>query len=105
MPPAAFCTSACASSPALRVAHGDCDEVLKHLHIRRADDARVDPDLPDGPLPVCFNGDHSAPRGSDHGGALELVLNLLQPALHLLRLLHDLEHVHKSLDAISPVVP
>src|SRR5215204_4961675 len=77
----------------LRLGHGHEDQVLEHLHVLRIHDAGVDLDRPHLPLAVGRDRDHPAAGVRGHGLLLQLVLDLLQAALHLLRLLHDLHEV------------
>src|SRR5690242_21668031 len=77
----------------LRLRDGDEQEVLEHLDVGGIHDARVDLDRLDGPLTVRLHGDHAASRRGLHGLLLQLLLELLEAALHLLRLLQDLHEL------------
>src|SRR5205823_4965533 len=75
--------------PLLRVRDGDRDEILEHRDVIRVDDTWIDLDLAHAALPVGLDGHHAAAGGAGYGLVLEALLNLLQPPLHLLGLLHE----------------
>jgi len=77
----------------LRLDHRDKDEVLEHLDVRRIHDGGVDLDLADLPFAIGLDRHHSAAGRRVDSSGFELILDLLQPTLHLLRLLQDLHDV------------
>src|SRR5215218_9229583 len=77
----------------LRLDDRYANEILQHLDVRGVHNRGVDLDLPNLTLPVRLDGDHAAAGRRAHGASFEVILNLLQLTLHLLRLLQDLHHV------------
>src|SRR5262245_2634267 len=71
----------------------DEDQVLEHLDVGRVHDRRVDLDLADLPFAIGLDRHHPAAGGGVDRSSLELVLDLLQSTLHLLRLLQDLHDI------------
>src|SRR6185312_2852350 len=73
-------------------------EVLEHLDVARVDDGRVDLHRTHLSLTVGGDGDHPAAARRADRLVLELLLELLETALHLLRLsqhVHEIGHVRK----------
>src|SRR5688572_21269542 len=92
----------------LRLDDRNEDEILEHLDVGSVHDRRVDLDLPDLALSVGLDRDHSASRGGVHRPRFEIVLNLLQPTLHLLRLLqdlHDVSHCYRGASEEAEKLP
>ena len=72
---------------------GDENEILEHLDIGGIHDGRIDLDLADLAFAVGLDRDHTATGRGVYRSRLELILDLLETTLHLLRLLQDLHDV------------
>ena len=76
------------------LAESDQDQVLEHVDVVGIDHLRIDLDLEHFLLAVDVGLHHAAPRLSEDGALLEVVLHLSHLALHLLRLLHEAAEIH-----------